>query len=417
MNIKQSFISILLFAVTGLLFSSCTGNKNQSKSMEKAYGKGTFGYDLNYLSEKDEGLIVLKSEDGQAQIILSAKYQGKVFTSTAGGLDGMSHGFVNYDFFDSGVVDEHMNGFGGEDRFWLGPEGGQYSVYFEPGKEQIYDNWHTPKAIDIEAWDTKNVTSDEAVFSKDTEIKNYQGNILKIAIERKISMLSDQEISNKLGIDVPQSVKSVAYQTDNKIVNNNDFEWTPETGTVCIWMLDMFNPSEKAVTVIPYHVGDEKELGKVVTSDYFGEIPADRLIDTDGVLYFKTDGKSRGKLGMNAKRTQAVAANYDPVSKRLTIVTFSNNPAATYLNQEWNPEKNPLLGDALNAYNDGPLEDGSIMGPFLELESCSPAAFLKPNESLTHMHNVYHFIGEESDLSPVCEKLLGVTIEKIKSIF
>lgn len=120
---------------------------------------------------------------------------------------------------------------------------------------------------------------------------------------------------------------------------------------------------------------------------------------------------------MNAKRTQAVAANYDPVSKRLTIVTFSNNPAATYLNQEWNPEKNPLLGDALNAYNDGPLEDGSIMGPFLELESCSPAAFLKPNESLTHMHNVYHFIEEESDLSPVCEKLLGVTIEKIKSIF
>ena len=132
MNIKQSFISILLFAVTGLLFSSCTGNKNQSKSMEKAYGKGTFGYDLNYLSEKDEGLIVLKSEDGQAQIILSAKYQGKVFTSTAGGLGGMSHGFVNYDFFDSGVVDEHMNGVGGEYRFWLVPEGRQYSVYFEP---------------------------------------------------------------------------------------------------------------------------------------------------------------------------------------------------------------------------------------------------------------------------------------------
>ena len=88
-----------------------------------------------------------------------------------------------------------------------------------------------------------------------------------------------------------------------------------------------------------------------------------------------------------------------------------------YLNQAWNPDLDPLEGDALNAYNDGPLEDGSIMGPFLELESCSPAAFLKPGESLSHRHNVFHFTGGEASLSPICEKLLGVSLEKVKSIF
>lgn len=408
--------NLLLLGFVVILFS-CIGNKKSSENMKKTYEKGTFGYDVKYLSEKDSQLVVLKSDDGKAQVIASAKYQAKVFTSTANGEEGNSHGFINYNFFDSGVVDDHMNGFGGEDRFWLGPEGGQYSIYFEPGKEQVYDNWHTPKAIDIEEWNVSNATSKEATFTKDTELKNYLGSTLNIGVERTISLISDAEMTSELGVTLPQGVNSVAYATDNKITNKNDFEWTEKTGTVCIWMLDMFNPSDSAVTVIPYNTGNEKQLGRVVTSDYFGEIPVDRLIDDNGTLFFKTDGKSRGKLGMNAKRTKSVAGNYDPIAKRLTIVTFKADPSATYLNQEWNPKRNPLIGDALNAYNDGPLEDSSIMGPFLELESCSPAAFLKPGESLSHVHNVFHFVGDEATLSPIAEKLLGVSLNKVKTVF
>ncbi|HCC86343.1 MAG: hypothetical protein XD92_0025 [Proteiniphilum acetatigenes] len=417
MKKRNQFKGVVAAVLIGGLFSlSCTGNAKKSESMEMNDEKGTFGYDLNYLSEKDS-LILLKSEDEKAQVILSAKYQAKVFTSTANGLEGNSHGFVNYKFFDAGIVDEHMNGFGGENRFWLGPEGGQYSVFFAPGTEQVYDNWHTPKPIDIEAWELTDATSTQAAFSKEMEVKNYRGTELKIKAERQINLLSREASSRELGLTLPVEMKMVAYSTENRITNQNDFEWTPETGTVCIWMLDMFIPSDSAVTVIPYQTGSEKDLGRVVTSDYFGEIPADRLVDENGVLFFKTDGKSRGKLGMNARRTKGIAANYDPIGGRLTVMTFTTQPEATYLNQEWNPEKDPLKGDALNAYNDGPLEDGSIMGPFLELESCSPAAFLKPGESLSHQHNVYHFVGDEASLSPISEKLLGVSLEKVKNIF
>ena len=385
--------------------------------MEKEYAKGTFGYDVNYLSEKDPELIVLKTDDGEAQVIVSAKYQAKVFTSTANGEEGNSLGFVNYKFFDAGVVDEHMNGFGGENRLWLGPEGGQYSIYFKAGKEQVYDNWHTPKAIDIEEWQVSHATPVEALFTKDMELENFQGNILNVTVERKISLVTEAEIVSQLGISLPDEISVVAYATDNKITNKNDFEWTSKTGTVCIWMLDMFNPSDSAVTIVPYNEGDKRELGILATTDYFGEIPVDRLKTENGTLYLKTDGKFRSKLGMNAKRTKAIAGNYDPIFKRLTVVTFDVDPSAVYLNQEWNPKRNPLIGDALNAYNDGPLEDGSIMGPFLELESCSPAAFLKPGESLSHLHNVYHFVGDEAALSPICEKLLGVSIHQVKQVF
>jgi len=395
----------------GVLFSC-----NPTKKEKVMYEKGTFGYDLNFLSEKDS-LIVLKSNEDKAQVIVSAKYQGKVFTSTANGLEGNSLGFVNHDVLNSETIDEHMNGYGGENRFWLGPEGGQYSVYFEKGNEQIYDNWHTPKPIDIEAWDIVSSDSKQATLKKAMEVTNYQGSKLNLNVDRKITMMELSNIYSTLGLQGIDGIDAVGYITDNKITNLNDYEWTKETGAICIWILDMFIPAPKALTVIPFNEGDEKRLGTIATTDYFGEIPADRLKIQDGILYLKTDGKFRSKLGMNGKRTKAIAGNYDPDSKRLTITTYDVEKDAIYLNQEWNPAKDPLVGDAMNAYNDGPLEDGSIMGPFLEVESVSPAAFLKPNQSLSHKHTVYHFIGEPDKLTVITEKLLGVTINQINSIF
>ena len=46
-----------------------------------------------------------------------------------------------------------MNVFGGEDRFWLGPEGGQYSLYFRGGDPFDLDHWQVPEAIDWGGWD------------------------------------------------------------------------------------------------------------------------------------------------------------------------------------------------------------------------------------------------------------------------
>ena len=63
--------------------------------------------------------MLLKGEDSDAQVIVSPKYQGKVFTSTATNLKGTSFGWVNYRAF-SAPVDQHMNAYGGENRFWLG---------------------------------------------------------------------------------------------------------------------------------------------------------------------------------------------------------------------------------------------------------------------------------------------------------
>lgn len=410
----KTYRNIMVAVVLGFGLSACSQSKKQVDM--NVYEKGTFGYDWKYLAAKDS-LVVLTDEGENAQVIVSPGYQAKVFTSTVDGRSGMSLGYVNYRALEVEEADEHMNGYGGENRLWIGPEGGQYSVFFGPGAEQVYDNWHTPAAVDTEPWEVVSSDRRRVRLTKEMRVRNYRGTDLHLAIDREIRLLDPDDMRRILGVGPGGGVKAVAYTTRNSMGNLNDFAWTEQTGTVCMWMLDMYKVGPEALTIVPFIEGPEASLGKIATTDYFGEIPADRIRIEDGVLYLKTDGKYRSKLGMNAQRTKAVAANYNPAVKCLTVTTFDVDPGAVYLNQEWNPAKDPLVGDALNAYNDGPLEDGSIMGPFLEVESASPAAFLEPGQQQVHHHHVFHFVGEEEALEVVSQTVLGVSLSKIKQIF
>ena len=82
----------------GTILSACSIEK-KTESM-KDYKIGTFGYDLQYLNTKDS-LVVLTDNNGQAQVIVSPKYQAKVFTSTVNGFEGNSLGYLNYKALDS----------------------------------------------------------------------------------------------------------------------------------------------------------------------------------------------------------------------------------------------------------------------------------------------------------------------------
>ncbi len=399
--------------ILGLLISCSPNTKKEQKTPQ--FEKGSFGYDLQFLQNKDS-VIVLKN--GDAQVIISPKYQGKVFTSTAMGLAGNSSGWINYKALSSDTIASHINAYGGEDRMWLGPEGGQFSIFFEPGDKMVFDNWQTPAGLDTESWDLISHDSVTVSMKKEMQLQNFSGTKFNVALSRQVKLLSESELGQNLGISPDPSVKWVGFETRNSLANAGNEKWTHEKGTVSIWMLAMLSPSETGVVAIPYQQGDEKELGKVATTNYFGEIPADRIKIDNGTLYFKVDGKHRSKLGLSEKRATTFAGSYDASHKMLTILQF-NKPAAgaEYINQLWEIQKEPFKGDVINSYNDGPLANGSQMGPFYEIESSSPAAFLAPGESLTHTQRIFHFVGEEAKLTLISKKILGVSIEEIKTVF
>jgi hypothetical protein len=378
-------------------------------------GAATFGDDTAFL-KKHTSVIVLSDKAGSAKVALAAAWQGRVMTSTAEGDAGRSFGWINRELIDSGKLLPHINAFGGEDRFWLGPEGGQFSIFFPPGAKFEFNDWQTPAPLDTMSYNVANQARDNAVFAAEFALTNYSGTRLQVAVRRQVRLLSTAAAWNKLGLRSSKEVRVVAYETDNKITNAGKDAWKKETGLLSIWILGMFNPAPGATIVVPFKPGPESELGVKVTSDYFGAIPPERLKVTENTVFLRADGKYRSKIGINPKRSKGVLGSYDADNAVLTIAQFTQPAGVTdYVNSLWKLQDNPYGGDAANAYNDGPASPGAKpLGPFYELESSSPAAALAPGKSLSHVHRTIHLSGPQPVLDKVAQAILGVSLAEIQ---
>jgi hypothetical protein len=163
---------------------------------------------------------------------------------------------------------------------------------------------------------------------------------------------------------------------------------------------------------LPYKSSEKNT--PVVNDDYFGKVPSDRLIVKDGIIWFKADGKHRSKIGLAPDRAMEICGSYDASKKALTILWCKlPETGAEYVNSKWGKQDDPFKGDVINSYNDGPVEDGTQMGPFYEIESSSPAAFLKQGEKIIHLQRIYHFEGNEDELSGITRKIFGIEIMDI----
>jgi hypothetical protein len=376
-----------------------------------------FKDDLAFLQAKTK-VVVLTGGDGQARVAVNPDLQGRVMTSTAAGPDGLSFGWIGREAIASGVNNPHMNSFGGEDRFWLGPEGGQFSIFFKPGDPFDLDHWFTPAPVNEGPFDVASQDEGRIHFRKRMHIVNYSGTAFDLEVNREIRLLGAGDVA-AVGVPMPAGVRMVAYASDSNITNLGTEAWTKETGLLSIWILGMFNPSPATTIVIPFKTGPVAELGPVVNDAYFGKVPADRLVvkQDKGVLFFSGDGKYRSKIGLSPRRVKPFAGSYDAANKVLTLVHLTVPEGATdYVNSMWEIQKEPFAGDVVNSYNDGPASPGAKpLGPFYELETSSPAAALGPGGTMTHVHTTIHITGPEKALDAVARATLGVGIEEIKT--
>ncbi|MFH0760969.1 MAG: DUF6786 family protein [Bacteroidota bacterium] len=407
----------ILFPLAALMaISSCKAPKSDNTTtMNKEYPQGTFGYDLGFLN-KFQKTVVLKRDN--AMIALIPGYQGRVMTSSAAGMDGMSFGWINYKLIESEQKVAHFNNYGGEERFWIGPEGGQFSIYFAPGVPFTFDNWLVPAQIDTDPFDLVSANDTMAAFRKNMEMLNYSNNKYPLQVNRVVNLLTSSQVAQKTGINIPAALKVVAYETDNQITNTGTAAWSQSGGLLSIWMLGQLISSPTNIVMVPYVAGPEDKLGPIVNDTYFGKVPADRLKVLDSLILFKADGLQRSKIGLNPKRAKNVLGSYDYEKNVLTLLFF-NKPVVYegYVNSMWQLQDKPFDGDVINSYNDGPLEDGSQMGPFYELEASSPAKSLKPGESLKHVNLTVHVTGTVQEMNSVLSAVFGTTVDNIKAAF
>lgn len=401
-------IKLLTCLTAAVAAGSCAEQKKQ-------YEMGTYGYDLAFFAKHNIETVELQSPDGNARVMLIPAYQGRVMTSTAAGEAGDSYGWINYKLIESGEINPQFNPTGGEERFWIGPEGGPNSYYFAKGAEQIYANWQVPAAIDTDTYEITEKSPNSVTFVRDFDARNASEVNFSIGVKRTVSLLGNAEVAEALGIAVPEGVQYIAYRSDNELTNRGAEAWSRQTGMPSVWLLGMFNPTPTTTVFIPYN----KEFGgKIVNDEYFGKIPSDRLILDDGMLYFKIDGKCRTKLGLPAGSARDICGSYDSEKGVLTIVRYTL-PAGEvdYVNGQWGEQADPFSGDVINSYNDGPTDDGTIMGPFYEIETSSPGAALAPGASLCHTQYTMHFQGDREQIASMVKTVFGVDLEQISERF
>jgi hypothetical protein len=378
---------------------------------------GAFAGDLAFL--KQHTSVVLLTGPTGAQVVVSPAYQGRVLTTTTGGADAPSFGWLGRAAIGSKQYQPHMNVFGGEDRFWLGPEGGQFALYFKPGDPFDLAHWQTPAPFDWDPWEIAGQAPDRVRFRKRMSLVNYAKTPFEVDVDRTVRLLSSIDAAASLGSAIPEAVRLVAFESSNLVTNAGAQAWTARSGLVSIWILGQFLPTPATTVAIPFAAGPEATLGPVVNDAYFGKVPAGRLVVKERAILFKADGQYRAKIGVPPGRTLGVAGSYDAERHVLTIVQFTRPEGRRdYVNSMWEIQREPYRGDALNSYNDGPPGPGEEpLGPFYELESSSPALALEPGESYTHVHRTVHLTGADADLDRIARDVLKVGLEEVAGAF
>jgi hypothetical protein len=378
----------------------------------------SFGDDVEFLRRHTE-TVVLADARGAARVALCPALQGRVAVSTAGGEAGASFGWLNRGLIASRKLVPHMNVFGGADRFWLGPEGGQFSLFFAPGAPQDLAHWQTPAPIDAEPFALADQAQDHAVLHKTMRLTNASGTVFDLEVEREVRLHPADWTWRQTGAAGNGRVAVVGFETRNRVTNRGPAPWRRETGLISIWIAGTFAPSPSTILVLPYRLPSDSDLGPVVNDRYFGRVPAHRLLTREGAVYFRGDGQHRAKIGIPPRYARAALGSYDAGAGLLTIVSYPQ-PAGPhdYVSSLWEQQSDPYAGDAVNAYNDGPATPGAApFGPFYELETSSPALALGPGESAEHVQRTLHFTGAPGDLDPVARGALGVGVGEITSAF
>jgi hypothetical protein len=371
----------------------------------------TFEEDVAFLSQHAQ-VKVLSSASG-GRIAVSGQYQARVMTSAVGA-GKPSLGFINRQFIEAGKTATAFDNYGGEDRFWLGPEGGQFGLYFPASKPFSFEFWQTPHAMQEGAWQARDESATSITYAHAFSVSNYEQRLFKVAIERKITLLSPEQASQQLGMPLSSALSWVGFSSENKLTNTGTDAWQEASGLLSVWILGMFAPVLGTQVIVPFETAAS---GEIVNDRYFGKVPAERLLVNapKGFLAFRADGQFRSKIGLGPARAKRALGSYSDPAHLLTLVLYTKPGGATrYVNSMWERQTAPYAGDVVNSYNDGPPGPGKPpLGGFYEIESSSPAAALAPGESLSHEHQTYHFSGPRAELEALARQVLGVSLSDL----
>jgi len=357
------------------------------------------------LARQASPVVVLQSADDKSQVLVAPTRQGRVLTSTAAGNQGLSYGWVDLRALANATKDP-----GGEDRLWLGPMGTQYSLFFAPGIPFVEANWRVPPCLATGGMPVVKQQENFVDMQRDVTFQNHQGVSFSATLHRRIRIFSRRDMNKQLSIQIPPTLRAVGFESDNRITNTGN-EWKHDTGLVTLWILGKFPGGDATTVVLPTR---QPPAESIDLRTYLFDLDSSRLAHDQQTLYYRGDGRYRSKVGIGPALAQSIFGSYDAQHHVLTIIQYSLGQDTTYVSHRRGPQTEPYVGDVVNSYNNGPM-DGSLAqnATFYELESSSPALPCRPQQTLRHTHQTYHFEGDPAELDKIAKQLLRQPLKQI----
>lgn len=363
-----------------------------------------YQHDKALISRHTE-LIELSLPDAHARLAIAPKFQGKVMIATTGTEPSRSIGWIDREALQS--QSSTGGNAGGLDRIWLGPLGGQHSLYYQQIKPLDEANWQVPKPLAAGAFKVSNRSNLEVEMWSSMKLANFVGTEFDIRIDRKITLYDRQRIAADLAISPDLVNNFVAFGTSHTLTNTGTYAWSTSSGLLSLWSANMLAGTPNTTVIIPLTASS----GHDKIYRYFGPLDSTRFQIRSNVLFFRADGDYRSKIGIPPHLAPEAFASYSPELNLLTIVKYQKSKGQYYFNSLVGVQKNPYEGEVLPIYNNGAMNYQPSNAPtFYELESTSPMRPLAPGEQLTHQHSVYHFTGSVEDLSELCKQAIGVSL-------
>lgn len=396
-------------SLAAMLAGCAAPPREEPESLALGSERTSFRADLDLLRGRYQ---VIELSAGQGHIVVAPELQGRVMTSGFVA-DGPSLGWINAEAVAQGERDAPFNDYGGQDRLWLGPEGGQFALFFDAAGLQNVNTWRVPQALNQGGFNVVAHNESSVRMQRAVELTNAAGTRISLQVERTVRAIPRLDAGRLLDARLPESLAYVGFVSENRIINTGPAPLTRESGAVSLWSAGQFPAGDQTVVILPFR--DNGEGPRLTT--YFSESPGAEHYKIDGetgVVLFRAHGRQHFKIGLPPDQTTGNLASIDLAAGILTIVQFDPTPQAKeFVNFTWQvPQTQPFEGDVAFVYN-GPSSQGQrVYG----LETCSPAAFLAPGASLAHHHRTLQFAGPLEVLSHISQSVLGVSLERVRSL-
>jgi len=346
-------------------------------------------------------------QEGQAIVAVAPEWQGRVLFSSSDGPQGIAYGWLNRTLAASTEAAGQLHKLGGESRLWFGPEIGTYSVFFDPGAEQIPENICISDDLTYRKFEIFHSDATSITCGAPMQIRNSYGTLFDLEVTRKLSLIPAQSIETNLQLSIPEGVSWVAFEAETWMKNTGTETWNRKTGLLSIWEISCQIPSPNTVMIIPL----SKYLEQPTT--YFTKLSSDRFKTLNRHLIYKADATYMNKIGIPPGSSSPLFGSYTPEMGLLTVYQYQFENAPLYANSLWGHE-NPWQGDVINVFNGEVNPPEQRDWPFFEAETSSCVEELTPGSSLRHFQRVYHFHGSAESLDAIAQSILRISLQICK---